>query len=147
MIAAQAKCLILTQFILRIPDHQYNFVAYSNGVAKYYGSPKPKQEWANLSGNIDLLFLCDQNGKNLVELTKNIKIYPNPVLNEFNIDGITDPNCSLGIYDLHGSLVANYYLKTGQQKINLANMSKGLYLVKVKDPKGNNLKTIKLVVE
>jgi hypothetical protein len=38
-------------------------------------------------------------------------------------------------------------LQTGLQKINLSNTIKGLYLVKVKDPKGNPIKTIKLLVE
>ncbi len=129
-------------------DHQLDFVAYSNGVAMNYGSPKQKQEWIKWSGDIDLFFVCEGSGKTtLADMIKAIKIYPNPAKEELNIDGLSMANCKAEMYDILGNLIKSDILQTGLQKINLSNTSKGLYLVKVKDPKGNPLKTIKLIVE
>jgi hypothetical protein len=80
-------------------------------------------------------------------MIKAIKIYPNPAKEELNIDGLSMANCKAEMYDILGNLVKSDILQRGLQKINLSNTGKGLYLVKVKDPKGNPLKTIKLIIE
>ena len=130
------------------PDHQYDFIAYSNGVAKPYGSPRQKREWIDLSGNIDLFFVCDGGGKTtLADMIKAIKLYPNPAKDELNIEGLSMAGCQVEIYDIQGNLAKSEALQTGLQKINLTNMSKGLYLVKVKDANGKTLKSIKLIIE
>ena len=130
------------------PDHLYDFVAYSNGVAMNYGNQKRKEEWMQLSGDLDLFFVCDGNGKNVAsEMEKGLKLYPNPVNDELTIEGINKTNCTIEIYNLQGALVLQQTLQIGLQKINLANMNKGLYLVRVKDAKGSTLKYTKLTIE
>ncbi len=105
-------------------------------------------KWIKWSGDIDLFFVCEGSGKTtLADMIKAIKIYPNPAKEELNIDGLSMANCKAEMYDILGNLIKSDILQTGLQKINLSNTSKGLYLVKVKDPKGNPLKTIKLIIE
>lgn len=51
------------------------------------------------------------------------------------------------IYDIQGNLVKKESLQTGLQKINLSNLTSSLYLVKINDPQGKPLKSIKLILE
>ena len=130
------------------PNHQYDFITYIAGVSKPYGNPKMKDEWIKLSGDLDLFFMCDGGGKNsLIDMVKTLKLYPNPANNEITIDGISIPNCSIDIYDGQGRLVVNYELKIGFQKINISNLSDGLYLAQIKEGNGKQIKSIKLIKE
>lgn len=101
-----------------------------------------------LSGDLDLFFVCDGNGKNAAtEMEKGLKIYPNPVKDELTIEGINKNNCTIEIYNLQGALVLEQNLHLGLQKINLLNRTKGFYLVRVKDSRGSTLKYTKLTIE
>jgi hypothetical protein len=116
--------------------------------ARNYGLQRRKEEWIQLSGDLDLFFVCDGNGKNTAtETEKGLKMYPNPLKDELTIEGINKNNCTIEIYNLQGALVLQQNLQIGLQKINLTNINEGLYLVRVKDAKGSTLKYTKLTIE
>ena len=63
----------------------------------------------------------------------NIKIYPNPTNNIFNIEGLTkNENNTIQIFDVQGKLVIT---KTINEKgmIDLSELNKGVYVIKIGD--------------
>lgn len=85
---------------------------------------------ANFSVNMNY---CLYLGNEELEKQHGIEIYPNPVLNELNVS-IKNQNESLEtkIYDCKGVEI----LKSNSTIIKTENLSKGLYLIKVKTDKG-----------
>ncbi len=75
--------------------------------------------------------------------SKNLKatIYPNPASDNFNIKMENDVK-SIEIYSLQGQKV----LTSSNKNINVSNLSKGIYLVRIED-ENNNITTQKLLVE
>ena len=73
------------------------------------------------------------------------KIFPNPVTNEFQItlSHAIEKNAEAIIYDINGRRVKSSKLLSKTQSISTENLSKGLYVVQVKN--GNNQSVIKLV--
>ena len=73
------------------------------------------------------------------------KIFPNPVTNEFQItlSHAIEKNAEAIIYDINGRQVKSSKLLSKTQSISTENLSKGLYVVQVKN--GNNQSVIKLV--
>ena len=72
-----------------------------------------------------------------------ISIYPNPVKNSFALNQTVN---SIEIYTITGQLVANHDSISANQEINVENLGKGIYLVKIKDI-NNVYQTKKIVVE
>lgn len=68
-----------------------------------------------------------------------IGIFPNPVKNQFIINGLTE-TATMSIYAIDGRLVRQCQVENGQL-INIANLNAGLYLVNIGS---QNLKMIKL---
>lgn len=75
--------------------------------------------------------------------TNNLKasIFPNPTQNNFNIEMENDLK-SVEIYSLLGTKV----LTAKNKNVNVSNLSKGTYMVRVQDKNGN-IATQKLVKE
>lgn len=74
----------------------------------------------------------------------NINLYPNPVDSYLNIDYFGE-SATLILYTIEGSAVINVTLLKGENAINLKDISKGLYIVKIIEPKNNNIITRKII--
>ncbi|PZF71024.1 T9SS type A sorting domain-containing protein [Taibaiella soli] len=67
---------------------------------------------------------------NVNSIAAKLSIYPNPVQNTVHIDGLTDQTIAR-IYNLTGSLVMEQTLNAGENEINLAPLSSGMYVLKL----------------
>ena len=104
--------------------------------------------------NIYRLEVVDKDGKitysKTLQITLNIKpealnIYPNPAKNVVNVIGKNIQQIS--IIDFTGrTLIQQNFNNANNLKLNIENLSKGIYLLKVEDVKGN-MQTKKLIVE
>ena len=90
----------------------------------------------NVKGN-EVLSTEDKNKKT------SLSIYPNPVKDNLNI--FTE-EAGLGVlYDINGKELKRFTLNNGENKVNLSNLSKGVYILKTV---GNSFKkTSKIVIE
>ena len=70
--------------------------------------------------------------ENIVE--EHINIYPNPAsdLITLNIGNRNNANLTLNIYTIIGELVRSELLKQNQQKINIGDLTNGIYMVTIK---------------
>ena len=82
-------------------------------------------------GTCPALGIDDQN------LTS-ISIYPNPVNDKLFIQGVSDVS-EISIYDLLGKLVLS---KTNTSEIDVTNLKKGIYLIKIKDQQKEIIKKL-----
>lgn len=65
---------------------------------------------------------------------KSFKVYPNPSAGEIHIDGIPNPNHELWILqlaDIDGRLIYNTKVDPTDQNINLPDVSRGNYVIKL----------------
>ena len=74
----------------------------------------------------------------------NFKLYPNPANQYLNILLSTIDNVIL-IYNLQGELVKNSFFSTNYCKLNITDLSSGMYVVEVKNNKGRNFQ--KFIIE
>jgi hypothetical protein len=74
----------------------------------------------------------------------NFKLYPNPANQYLNILLSTIDNVIL-IYNLQGELVKNSFVSTNYCKLNITDLSSGMYVVEVKNNKGRNFQ--KFIIE
>ena len=63
------------------------------------------------------------------QTVQNFQLYPNPAKEAFNINSISDGN--LKMYDVHGKLISDEILKEGANTIGIADIPKGIYILKV----------------
>ena len=73
-----------------------------------------------------------------------LSLYPNPTSNVFFISGL-DTSVEVSVYDLLGRKVLNQHQVSNQQSIDISQLSKGVYMVKVQE-NGNEV-VLKLVRE
>jgi len=76
-------------------------------------------------------------------LKKNIKIYPNPCLNQFNFDALNTQVYQINIFDLEGKLV----LKSHENNFDVSALSNGIYLVNFMNAHQELISSQKLVVQ
>ena len=74
----------------------------------------------------------------------NFKLYPNPANQYLNILLSTIDNVIL-IYNLQGELVKNSFVSTNYCKLNITDLSSGMYVVEVKNNKGRDFQ--KFIIE
>ena len=74
----------------------------------------------------------------------NFKLYPNPANQHLNILLSTIDNVIL-IYNLQGELVKNSFVSTNYCKLNITDLSSGMYVVEVKNNNGRNFQ--KFIIE
>ncbi|MCB0462856.1 MAG: endonuclease [Flavobacteriaceae bacterium] len=100
-------------------------------------------EWSTFSQNN-----CDDLGSHTITLSvndvtmTNFKFYPNPVSTsklEFSINQST----SVQVYDILGKLVINKTISPNKNWLNISNLNKGIYLVKMT---ANNKTTVKKLI-
>jgi len=76
--------------------------------------------------------------------TDNFKLYPNPAKQELNILLGTIDNLIL-IYNLQGKLVKQSFVSTTNCKLNITDLSSGMYVVEVRNNRGRNFQ--KFIIE
>ena len=103
-------------------------------ITGYFGSPNINFGTTTLTnaGGMDI-FIAKLGGITGINDIKNsnIKIYPNPTNNIFNIEGLTkNENNTIQIFDVQGKLVIT---KTINEKgtIDLSELNKGIYVIKI----------------
>lgn len=69
----------------------------------------------------------------LTNTDKKINIFPNPASDVFtlNIDNTINADFTLNIYKITGELVRSEILRQNQQKINISDLSNGIYMVEL----------------
>jgi hypothetical protein len=84
---------------------------------------------------------CGTVGTESLSVSK-AQIFPNPVLNELNITNI-DSNSEIEIYDLNGKLLIGKIAASDRETIDLSSLSRGIYIVKIRDT--NSVSTSKIM--
>lgn len=72
----------------------------------------------------------NENMSNTVFEKNTISVYPNPVKNELNFQGINSPEAQVTIYSMQGKVVHREKLTNNQHKLQLQ-LSTGMYVVKI----------------
>lgn len=72
------------------------------------------------------------------ESIQRIKIYPVPTNNFLNVEGLREINSQVTVYDMFGKTINNYVLI--DKKIDLTNLSQGIYLLSIKDSDGTTIR-------
>jgi len=81
--------------------------------------------------DIRKLFFSEATGiKSIATDTKLITVYPNPANDFITIKNIPEGRSLVSIYSITGSKITSLYV-SGDEQINVSNLSKGLYLMKV----------------
>lgn len=80
---------------------------------------------------------------NEFEEEDSIKIYPNPVVSELQIETKNLENINLEFFNIEGKSIQKNSLDTNTSKINLSNFTSGVYFVKITSTQGE--KTFKFV--
>ena len=87
------------------------------------------------SGDSSIYYFHTITGVNeLMAQNENIIIYPNPATDivTLNINNANNKDLEINIYDITGTLVKSEILKQNQQKINIGDLSNGVYMVSIK---------------
>jgi CubicO group peptidase (beta-lactamase class C family) len=73
---------------------------------------------------------CNVSNGSINTNNKNLLIYPNPVKNEFTIN--TSENLlQIEIFDIRGNLVNNHFTINNDNRINVSELSEGIYFAKI----------------
>lgn len=97
------------------------------------------------SGNQEMAVLRFLNEEELAVhdfSTTSVKIYPNPAVNELNIETDLGENTTAEIFDISGLKVMTANLK-GSDKIDVSSLPSGVYIIRVSGEKG--LETLKFI--
>lgn len=92
-------------------------------------------------GYIDEIQILDENPLPALstlnfELENNTSLYPNPAASTFTIKTINNTNISsIAVYNIIGKQVGVNQI--GENKFDISSLSTGMYMVKIKDAKGN----------
>ena len=81
------------------------------------------------------------NGINYIDLSDKILIYPNPAIDELNIDinSIQTLPENISITDIRGKLVHKLLNVASHQKLDVTNLEKGMYFITIS---GKNCKSV-----
>jgi len=78
-----------------------------------------------------------------------VKIFPNPVVNEFTIkfNETTSLDYQISVYDINGKQQAIVSINNGEtsKRINIENMASGVYLVNIAPKNSNNTITYRII--
>jgi hypothetical protein len=82
------------------------------------------------TSNVAILIISNNVGINDIK-NSNVKIYPNPTNNIFNIEGLNkNENNTIQIFDVQGKLVITKTI-TEKGTIDLSELNKGVYVIKI----------------
>jgi len=84
-------------------------------------------------------------------LGKTIKIYPNPAANELFIEfrALNEESVNISLFNINGQIVRNVDLKDGyskNQKLDLNDLSEGIYLLRMLDTEGALIESKRIVI-
>ncbi|TMI95042.1 MAG: T9SS type A sorting domain-containing protein [Bacteroidetes bacterium] len=77
---------------------------------------------------------------------KSIDIYPNPAHTYFIIYNYAVENRLVQLFDINGKLVKNIQTKELSTKVNINDLSNGLYVLRIKEANGKNIRTEKIII-
>jgi len=109
------------------------------------------RNWTALDRNNHLVAsprTCAVGTEDEIALSENIKIYPNPVSDEFVIESSSDAIIKAQIFDITGKQVSIEMTigKNENRKVSVSSLSAGLYLILLTNESGNRIAK-KLIVE
>ena len=82
-------------------------------------------------GGLDYFFISNSNVLESVALEQmNLKIYPNPVIDMLNIDGLSETS-EFNLCDINGRVVLNGILEVNTKELNVSNLKKGVYFLSI----------------
>lgn len=70
-----------------------------------------------------------------------ISVYPNPATNEITIAGLTE-SCTATIYDMAGKRIQQCAAIAGKQKVNIADLNPGCYVLEITGEQSKMQKSI-----
>ena len=113
-----------------------------NGLANQYMFYNIGSGWSNsiYPGAWMIRPLVSRNDAVLIQedlKIDNFKLYPNPARDELNITLSTIENI-ISIYDLQGKLLKKSFFSTNNCKLNINDLSSGMYVVEVRNNKGRD---------
>ena len=82
---------------------------------------------AEVIRTINVVKLEEEQGEELSD----IRIYPNPVVNHFTVDGLNNNNSSVFIFDIQGGLIKRIDNYEPEQLIDISNLSSGVYYLRI----------------
>ena len=88
------------------------------------------------------------NGLSLVDVEiedLDLRIYPNPVSDEIQLNVPNDEIVKIYIFDVLGKLVVDSYFDNTKSTVDILSLSKGIYIAKLQS--GNQSRTLKLIKE
>lgn len=99
------------------------------------------QTLSYVMNNYDVVSIKEtKSNKNLVT------VFPNPASAEVNFKANTEAN-KVSLYDITGKMIATEIFENGMSKINLSNISAGMYFYTILDSNNQTLKSGKLTVD
>ena len=132
-------------------DENFNIVLYDQytenetilNTEDYHFDVNPNIPESIASNRFQLNFENTTLGVNSESLSKNLKLYPNPVVDELQISGLKNSeNTKITVFNLLGQKMAQFNLNQNQKSVDLNNLNTGVYLVKIKSEDGQITKRI-----
>ena len=77
---------------------------------------------------------------------KSIDVYPNPAIDYFVIYNYKLTNSQIQLYDISGKLIKNMQSKDLATRVDVSNLSNGVYILTIKSPDSKNIRTEKIVI-
>jgi hypothetical protein len=68
-----------------------------------------------------------------------IKAYPNPCMDNINLNLRNTDYTNISVYDLYGNMLLNQSLNQVQESINVSNLTKGIYFLKLYNSKKSSI--------
>ena len=87
------------------------------------------------------IFSMNEIVSSVINTNSEFKVYPNPATSELFIETAT-PNNSISIYSLQGILVRKFFTNSNVTKINVNDLSSGVYFVEVFNDKSKKYQKI-----
>ena len=140
-------------FELQVKRDDFDWITLSNSITdnfytvyindysdyKYRVRAKYKGKWTIESWSEEKSLNKIATSVNSIDhLSNNVKIYPQPAINELNIElDLPNTNKQITIFTLNGSVIFNTFARENENKLklNVVNWNKGIYLLKIQTNK------------
>lgn len=105
-------------------------------------------EWNDIIGSSQIYYVIEYDSiPNSIEGIEqnNIEIFPNPAIDEININNVDFEFNTAEIFDITGKLIISTELNSGNNNIDLAKIKTGIYFIKFSNEESTEVK--KLIIE
>jgi hypothetical protein len=105
-------------------------------------------EWNDIIGSSQIYYVIEYDSiPNSIEGVEqnNIEIYPNPAIDEVNINNVDFEFNTAEIFDITGKLIISTELNSGNNIINIAKLESGIFIIKLSNEESTKVK--KLIIE